>query len=111
MDEALTLNLMHRLRLPIHARRNCNTFGSLDFVAREHPYLNAGGSELLNCLEDMVLQLVFNTGDCEELHAILDGLHGLAGKLLRLLHVGLSSIVLLFELFVFFVGELFLADD
>ena len=59
-------------RLLRHSGGNCDALGRLDLVPGKHPYLDSGISELLDRFQHLVLELVFDAGTGQILHALFN---------------------------------------
>lgn len=59
-------------RLLRHSGGNCDALGRLDLVPGKHPNLDSGISELLDRFQHLVLELVFDAGTGQILHALFN---------------------------------------
>ena len=58
-----------------------NTLGSVNLVASKHPDLNASLSQYINCLQHVLLELIFDASHSKEVHLKLEA-HDCLGNLL-----------------------------
>jgi len=101
---------MNGLSLCVHACCNSDTLCSIDLITRQHPYLNFGGSYLLNSFKHFVLQLILNPGYRQKLHTVLNGLNRLLHDLFPVVKQGLGMVILESKIVELLLFQLFLGD-
>jgi hypothetical protein len=52
--------------------RDANALGGFKLVACKHPQLDSCSSQLLDGVEDLVLQLIFNSRDAKQFHILFE---------------------------------------